>query len=112
MLLGGAPGRGEGMFSRSFGATIAIAGAVTALAACGGDNDSGGAGTKAGSSQASSKGATAIKPGKAGGAGRAGGVGAGGSEGGGGGEKTRGRGGGKLTVLASADVDYLDPGQT
>jgi hypothetical protein len=33
MLLGGAPGRGEGMFSRSFGATIAIAGAVTALAA-------------------------------------------------------------------------------
>jgi peptide/nickel transport system substrate-binding protein len=72
------------MFSRSFGATIAIAGAVTALAACGGDSDSGG-GTKAGSSQASAKGATAIKPGKA---------------------------GGKLTVLASADVDYLDPGQT
>jgi len=71
------------MFSRSFAATIAIAGAVTALAACGGD--SGGGGTKAGSSQASSKGATAIKPGKA---------------------------GGKLTVLASADVDYLDPGQT
>ena len=71
------------MFSRNSAATIAIVGAVTALAACGGD--SGGGGTKAGSSQASSKGATAIKPGKA---------------------------GGKLTVLASADVDYLDPGQT
>ena len=53
-------------------------------AACGGSSSSD-KGTKAGSSQASSKGATAIKPGKA---------------------------GGKLTVLASADVDYLDPGQT
>src|SRR3954451_18330315 len=80
----GQPGRGEGMFTRSLAASIAIAGAVTALAACGSDS-SGDKGTKAGSSQASSKGATAIKPGKA---------------------------GGKLTVLASADVDYLDPGQT
>src|SRR4051794_32879111 len=80
----GQPGRGEGMFTRSLAASIVIAGAVTALAACGGDS-SGDKGTKAGSSQASSKGATAIKPGKA---------------------------GGKLTVLASADVDYLDPGQT
>src|SRR3954447_11087796 len=80
----GQPGRGEGMFTRSLAASIAIAGAVTALAACGSDS-SGDKGTKAGSSQASSKGATAIKPRKA---------------------------GGKLTVLASADVDYLDPGQT
>src|SRR3954453_4591071 len=80
----GQPGRGEGMFTRSLAASIAIAGAVTALAACGSDS-SGDKGTKASSSQASSKGATAIKPGKA---------------------------GGKLTVLASADVDYLDPGQT
>ena len=71
------------MFWRSLAASIALAGAVTALAACG--SSSGDKGTKAGSSQASSKGATAIKPGKA---------------------------GGKLTVLASADVDYLDPGQT
>ena len=72
------------MFSRTLAASIAIAGAVTALAACG-SNSSSDSATTAGSSQASSKGATAIKPGKA---------------------------GGKLTVLASADVDYLDPGQT
>jgi peptide/nickel transport system substrate-binding protein len=72
------------MSTRRLAASIAIAGAVTALAACGSDSGRD-KGTKAGSSQASSKGATAIKPGKA---------------------------GGKLTVLASADVDYLDPGQT
>ena len=72
------------MFSRRLAASIAIAGAVTALAACGSDSSSDSA-TTASSSQAGSKGATAIKPGKA---------------------------GGKLTVLASADVDYLDPGQT
>jgi peptide/nickel transport system substrate-binding protein len=72
------------MFARGLAASIALAGAVTAVAACG-SNSSGDKGTEAGSSQASAKGATAIKPGKA---------------------------GGKLTVLASADVDYLDPGQT
>ena len=64
---GGQPGRGEGMFSRRFAASIAIAGAVTALAACGeqqrrrqGREGGLGAGV-------SPKGATAIKPGKAGG---------------------------------------------
>ena len=50
------------MFTRRLAASIAIAGAVTALAACGSDS-SGDKGTKAGSSQASSKSATAIKPG-------------------------------------------------
>ncbi len=58
--------------------------AVTVVAACGGSSNSSTNGTKLSSSSAS-KGATAIKPGKP---------------------------GGKLTVLASADVDYLDPGQT
>jgi peptide/nickel transport system substrate-binding protein len=72
------------MVSRSIGASIAIGAVVTALAACGGDSG-GDNGSTQGSSPSGSKGATAIKPGKA---------------------------GGTLTVLASADVDYLDPGQT
>jgi peptide/nickel transport system substrate-binding protein len=72
------------MVSRSIGASIAIGAVVSALAACGGDNGGDNGSTQA-SSPSGSKGATAIKPGKAGGA---------------------------LTVLASADVDYLDPGQT
>jgi peptide/nickel transport system substrate-binding protein len=68
---------------RTITASIAIAAVVTALAACGGDSG-GDKGAKPGAGS-SPEGATAIKPGKA---------------------------GGKLTVLASADVDYLDPGQT
>jgi peptide/nickel transport system substrate-binding protein len=72
------------MVSRSIGASIVLGAVVTTLAACGGDSG-GDNGSTQGSSPSGSKGATAIKPGKAGGA---------------------------LTVLASADVDYLDPGQT
>jgi peptide/nickel transport system substrate-binding protein len=71
------------MISRSIAASVAIA-AVAVLAACGGDN-SGDKGAKKAPSPSDSSGATAIKPGKA---------------------------GGKLKVLSSADVDYLDPGQT
>jgi hypothetical protein len=56
---------------------------ATVVAACGGSSSNNGNGTKL-SSSGSPKSATAIKPGKP---------------------------GGKLTVLASADVDYLDPGR-
>jgi peptide/nickel transport system substrate-binding protein len=67
---------------RSVAGTLGAAVAVLAIAACGGSDK-----TKSTSAPSSGgpKGATSIKPGKA---------------------------GGTLTVLASADVDYLDPGQT
>ena len=71
------------MVPRSIAVSVAIA-AAAVLGACGGDS-SNDKSTKEGSSPSVSSGATAIKPGKV---------------------------GGKLTVLASADVDYLDPGQT
>ncbi|HEY7619933.1 MAG TPA: ABC transporter substrate-binding protein [Solirubrobacteraceae bacterium] len=71
------------MFGRSLAVSLGVV-AVTVVAACGGGSSTTGSGTKL-SSTSASKGATAIKPGKP---------------------------GGKLTVLASADVDYLDPGQT
>jgi peptide/nickel transport system substrate-binding protein len=70
------------MLRRSVIGAAVIAASTVAIAACGGSDKSSTQGT---SSASSPKGATAIKPGKA---------------------------GGKLTVLASADVDYLDPGQT
>jgi peptide/nickel transport system substrate-binding protein len=70
------------MSRRSVIGAAVIAASTAAIAACGGSDKSS---TQSTSSAGSPKGATAIKPGKA---------------------------GGKLTVLASADVDYLDPGQT
>jgi peptide/nickel transport system substrate-binding protein len=70
------------MLRRSLIGAVVVAASTVAIAACGGSDKSSNQST---SSAGSPKGATAIKPGKA---------------------------GGKLTVLASADVDYLDPGQT
>ena len=67
---------------RRFAASALATFGVVALAACG-SSDKGGGGTTS-SSAKTPTGATAIKPGKA---------------------------GGKLTVLASGDVDYVDPGQ-
>jgi peptide/nickel transport system substrate-binding protein len=69
------------MHWRSVAAGIGLATAITAAAACGGSDDKGGGAT---SSAPESSSPTAIKPGTA---------------------------GGKLTVLAAGDVDYLDPGQ-
>jgi peptide/nickel transport system substrate-binding protein len=66
---------------RRFAASAVATLGVAALAACG-SSDKGGGGTTS-SSAKTPTGATAIKPGKA---------------------------GGKLTVLASGDVDYVDPG--
>ena len=71
------------MFSRSIAASIAIAGGRRA--GCVREQQQQRQGHEGGLVACDSKGATAIKPGKR---------------------------GGKLTVLASADVDYLDPGQT
>ena len=64
-------------------AASTLAEAVTALAACASNGSSDKGGEGGARRRRAPKGATAIKPGKA---------------------------GGKLTVLASADVDYLDPG--
>jgi peptide/nickel transport system substrate-binding protein len=71
---------------RSIAVSLAV-GAATVIAACGGSSSTtnNGSGSGSGTKVASSSAATAIKPGTP---------------------------GGKLTVLASADVDYLDPGQT
>jgi peptide/nickel transport system substrate-binding protein len=70
------------MHWRSLAAGVGLAASMAAVAACGGSSDKGG-GTS--STAAKSASGTAIKPGTA---------------------------GGKLTVLWSGDVDYLDPGQT
>jgi peptide/nickel transport system substrate-binding protein len=67
---------------RSIAVALAV-GAATVIAACGGSSGSNTNGSAG--SKVNAAGATAIKPGTQ---------------------------GGKLTVLASADVDYLDPGQT
>ena len=48
------------MVSRRFVASIAIAGAVTALAACGSDSGGNGSTTSSGTSTAGSKGATCV----------------------------------------------------
>jgi peptide/nickel transport system substrate-binding protein len=69
------------MHWRNVAAGIGLATAITAVAACGGSDDKGGGAT---SSALGGSSPTAIKPGTA---------------------------GGKLTVLAAGDVDYLDPGQ-
>ncbi|HEY7009891.1 MAG TPA: hypothetical protein VH395_13165, partial [Jatrophihabitantaceae bacterium] len=63
-------------------AALSVAAVLATLAACGGGGDNGGA---ARSSAAKAASATAIKPGTA---------------------------GGKLTMLSSGDIDYLDTGQT
>jgi peptide/nickel transport system substrate-binding protein len=68
---------------RSLAASVGVVAAMAAVAACGGSTEKSGGGKQ--SSAANSTSATAIKPGAA---------------------------GGKLTVLWSGDVDYLDPGQT
>jgi peptide/nickel transport system substrate-binding protein len=70
------------MYGRRIGALAGAVLAMAAVAACGSDNDDGGA--KTGGQATKASGPTAIKPGTA---------------------------GGKLTVLAAGDVDYLDPGQ-
>jgi ABC-type transport system substrate-binding protein len=67
---------------RSFAALTGVLAATVAVAACGGNDHRGGGGAP---SSAQSRSATAIKPGKP---------------------------GGRLTVLWSADIDFLDPGLT
>jgi peptide/nickel transport system substrate-binding protein len=70
---------------RRLAATIGAVVALLGVAACGGGGSEGKKTATGATKTGGSAAATAIKPGKA---------------------------GGKLTVLASADVDYLDPGQT
>ena len=70
------------MQARRIAALTGAVAATVAVAACGGKDHKGGGGA---SSSAKTSSATAIKPGKP---------------------------GGKLTVLSSGDIDYLDPGQT
>jgi peptide/nickel transport system substrate-binding protein len=72
------------MYGRRTGALVGAVFAMAAVAACGGDDDNGGDSASTSSKSSKAAGPTAIKPGSA---------------------------GGKLTVLAAGDVDYLDPGQ-
>src|SRR6476646_120621 len=81
----GAAEKGEerGMFRR-IAAICGAVGLIAAVAACGSSSSSSGGGNSNKGSASDLKSATAIKPGKQ---------------------------GGKLTMLTSGDIDYLDPGQ-